>query len=101
MYVVEVTKYGYIKEETLQLKIIVPEDLNYENLFDDIFDEYTKSCKVERIRTRDFGALYELSYSIVIKDGISNKEFIDKLRCRNGNINITLTSNKVVNNSFI
>lgn len=71
-----------------QLKITIPENLDYDGLFDDIFDKYTKSRELTRVRTTNMGTLYELSYDIQLKSGSISKDFIDELRCRNGNLNI-------------
>lgn len=72
------------------LLIVIPENINYTTAFKDIFDEYLISCNIERARTTDFGALYELSYLIKFKKDVNEKEFIDKLRTRNSNLNITI-----------
>ena len=71
-----------------QLKITIPENLNYEELFDDLFAQYTRSHELTRVRTTNMGTLYELVYAIELKDPDKTKEFIDEIRCRNGNLNI-------------
>jgi hypothetical protein len=73
------------------LKIKVPENLDYEGLFDDIFAKYTRSVRLEKVTTTDMGSLFELTYVVRLKS--STKAFIDELRCRNGNLNITLSRN--------
>lgn len=70
------------------LKITIPEDLDYDGLFDDIFKTYLKSSSLERVKTSNMGTLYELRYRITLKGGTVPKEFIDELRCHNGNLNI-------------
>lgn len=85
-------KFAVPKTKIMNLKITVPEDLNYEGLFDDILNENSVSWTIERVRTRDFGALFELNYTVHLKEDIAIKKFIDDLRCRNGNLNISLTS---------
>lgn len=92
MIILDVTKFAMPKSKAMALRIIVPEDLNFEGLFDNILNQYTTSWNITRIRTRDFGALYELSYSIHFKNNANQKKFIDALRVRNGNLNISLTS---------
>ena len=77
--------------KSMNLKITIPENLNYDGVFDEIFEKYTNSYNVEMIRTRDFGSLFELNYSIILKNDINQKNFLDDLRCKNGNLNITLT----------
>lgn len=70
------------------LKIIIPEDLDFEGVFDDIFEKYTTKSTLIRCKTTNMGSLYELTYMISFKKGISEKAFIDEIRCRNGNLNI-------------
>ena len=91
MFILDITKFTIPKSKTMQLKITIPEDLNYEGVFEDILNKYTNSWNIQKVRTRDFGALFELSYIINIKPNSNQKKFIDELRCRNGNLNITLT----------
>ena len=85
------TKFTEPKNKTMQLKITIPEDLNYEGVFEEVLDNYTNSYSIQRVRTRDFGSLFELTYTISLKANSNQKSFIDELRCRNGNLNITLT----------
>ena len=65
---------------------MIPEDLDYSELFDDLFAEYTKKSTLERVHTTNLGSLFELKYTVVLKD--TRKEMIDKIRVRNGNLNI-------------
>ncbi len=71
------------------LRITIPEDLDYAGVFDDLFDEYTASWKLLNVKTSNMGSLFKLKYDIDLKDPASEKEFIDKLRCRNGNLEIS------------
>lgn len=91
MLVLNGVHYAVPKIPFMQLKVALPEDMNYEEVFNDIFDEYTLSWNVEKVKTREFGALFEVFYKIKFKPDKSRKEFIDALRCRNGNLNIVLT----------
>jgi hypothetical protein len=91
MVILDKTNFAKPRGKNMQLKIIVPEDLSYEDAFDDIFAKYTVSSKLEHIKSKDFGALFELCYLINLKEDANKKEFIDELRCRNGNLNIVLT----------
>ena len=84
------TKFGEKNAHEKKLKIVIPEDLDYSNVFDDLFEKYTKKNELEKVKTTNMGSLFELTYNIVPKDNVSEKEFIDELRCRNGNLNITL-----------
>ena len=93
MLILDATKFAMPKTKAINLKIIVPEDLNYEGIFDEVLNKYSSNYHIETIRTRDFGALFELNYSIQLLEGANQKQLIDELRCRNGNLNITLTLN--------
>ncbi len=70
------------------LKITIPENLNYDGLFDDVFNKYLRSSSLTRVKTASMGTLYELEYSIVLSEERVPKEFLDEIRCRNGNLNI-------------
>ena len=76
-----------------RLKITIPENLDYTHVFDDLFDKYTASVNLERIKTTNLGSMFELNYNISIKNPEEEKEFIDELRCRNGNLTIILSRN--------
>ena len=76
------------REKTL--KITIPEDLEFSGLFDDVFEEYTKSHVQTSVKTAAMGSLYKIKYDIVLKDISKEKEFIDELRCRNGNLEVSL-----------
>lgn len=82
--------YGVPKQREKRLKITIPEDMNYENAFDDVFTKYTKHCEMIKVKTTNMGTLFELVYEIMMKDGMSEKEFIDAIRCRNGNLMIQI-----------
>ncbi len=82
--------FGIRKQKELRLKIIIPEDMNYQGAFDDLFSKYTCYCELQRVKTTNMGTLFELHYDIIMKDKQTEKEFIDAIRCRNGNLNIQL-----------
>lgn len=94
MVILHYTNFANPKANAMQLKILVPENLNFQGLFDDILNEYTDSWSMNRVKTKDFGTLFEVVYAINLKQTINQKEFIDELRCRNGNLNIALTCNQ-------
>ena len=81
--------FGGRKDGERTLKISIPESLDYEGLFDDLFAEYTNSSELDKVKTTNMGTLYELTYRIVLKDAAKTKEFLDELRCRNGNLTIS------------
>lgn len=95
MVILTIIKYGASKSPQMQLKITVPEDLDYQNLFDEVFEIYLIRVTLTRVKTADFGSLFELVYSINIKANVNQKEFIDKLRCKNSNLNIVLTLREI------
>ena len=70
------------------LKITIPENLDYEGLFDDLFAQYTTAHTLVKVKTSNMGTLYELEYRITLPEGQIPKAFLDALRCRNGNLNI-------------
>ena len=82
-------RFGAGNENLRSLKITISENLDYDGLFDDIFAEYTDSAELEKVRTSNMGTLYELDYAITLKDSHQVKAFMDELRCRNGNLNIS------------
>lgn len=89
-FVLNFTQYGVRRCDTKQLRITVPENLNFNGAFDDLFGEYATNVELEQIKTTNLGTLYELTYSIDMKKNVDEKAFIDSLRCRNGNLNIIL-----------
>lgn len=80
---------GAVDAEKL-LHITIPEDLDYSGVFDDIFAAYTTSHTLLRVKTTNMGSMFRLTYQIVLKDTARQKEMIDQLRCRNGNLEIML-----------
>ena len=72
------------------LHITVPESVHFTDAFDDLFEHYTKSRKLIKAKTSNMGSLYKLDYRIEMKDPTSAQEFMDALRCRNGNLEIAL-----------
>lgn len=72
------------------LRITIPEDMNYTDAFADIFDEYLTSNELVSVKTTAMGTLFDLRYEIVEKDASREKELIDKLRTRNGNLTISI-----------
>ncbi len=74
------------------LTILIPENLDYNNLFDETLKKYTNSYKIEKIKTTNMGSLFELNYLIELKNNINTKQFIDELRIMNGNLKISLNN---------
>ena len=84
------TGFGKTKTDAMVLKIVVPEDVDFETAFEEIFEKYTHFHKLDRVKTADFGALYQVQYKTALKDISLKKEFIDELRTVNGNLTIGL-----------
>lgn len=78
------------------LNITIPEDLDYSGVFDEIFSTYTKAYELTNVKTTNMGSLFRLTYDIVLKDATKEKEFIDKLRCRNGNLEINVSRQSTI-----
>lgn len=73
------------------LSITIPEDLDYSGVFEDIFSEYTTSWELIRVKTTNMGSMFRLTYNIALRDAAREKKMIDMLRCRNGNLEITVS----------
>ena len=71
------------------LRITMPEDLDYAGVFQDILDQYTTESKLVSVKTTNMGSMYKLTYNVTLKDLSKEKELIDQLRCRNGNLEIS------------
>lgn len=82
------------------LKIVIPENINYSEVFDDIFAEYTTRCEQVKVKTTNMGSLYSIWYDVKLKNPKKEKEFIDKLRCRNGNLEISVSKQETTNNEL-
>lgn len=83
--------FGRAKSADRELKITIPENIDYTNLFDDIFKEYTSFSELVRVRTVNMGSLFQLVYRVRLRDVNKTKELLDTLRCRNGNLDIVCT----------
>lgn len=73
-----------------QVKITIPENLDYPHLFDDLFEEYAYSYTLDQVRTTNMGSLYELTYQMVLKNMNDEKQLIDSIRVRNGNLKVLI-----------
>lgn len=85
-------KFSIFQKKDVQktLKITIPENLNYQGAFDEILKKYTKKYTLTKIKTTDLGSLFELCYNVIMRNDEDEQEFINELRCRNGNLNIIL-----------
>lgn len=73
-----------------KLKIIIPENLDYQDVFKDLFEKYTNRTEIIKVKTTNMGSMYELLYIVSLKNDIKEKDFIDEIRCRNGNMLVML-----------
>jgi uncharacterized membrane protein YhiD involved in acid resistance len=83
------TSFGEKKQKEKELRITIPEGMNYMEIFNDIFKEYTTKTELIRAKTSNMGSLYKLIYQVSMKEPMKEKEFLDELRCRNGNLEIS------------
>lgn len=88
MVVLSKISFGEPKVFDKELKITIPESLDYTEIFDDIFENYVVRHSLNKVKTTNMGSMYELQYSIALKDDTQEKKFIDELRTRNGNLTI-------------
>ena len=95
LIIINFLKLDIQRKTHAKLKIIIPENLNYANVFDEVFQKYTESSQLSRVKTTDFGTMFELTYLVKLKANIDQKHMIDDLRVRNGNLSITLTTDYV------
>lgn len=82
------------------LNITIPEDLDYTGVFETLLSEYTTSYELVRVKTTNMGSLFRLTYNVVMKDGANEKNLIDELRCRNGNLEITVSKQETTVNEL-
>lgn len=90
--------FGYKKNAAIYktFHITIPEDLDYSEVFDDIFAEYTSDHDLVRVKTTNMGSMFRLTYNVSLRDAGKEKEMIDKIRCRNGNLEITVSKQETV-----
>lgn len=88
LVIVSSLHYAENRTEEKDLRITIPENLDYTSIFDELFDTYTKSHKLMRVKTTNMGSLYEIQYRTVLKDEKKEKEFLDEIRTRNGNLTV-------------
>lgn len=88
MLVLSKTKFGENKAAIKELKITIAENIDYTEIFDEIFEQFLKKVCLNRVKTTNMGSMYELQYCIEMKDLTQEKQLIDALRCRNGNLTI-------------
>lgn len=90
VFALNVINFGGCKINHMTLKITIPENLDYKGTFDSVLKKYTSYYKLRRVKTSNFGTLFELIYSVDVYEDMNTKKFIDELRALNGNLNINL-----------
>ncbi len=90
MFALSETDFGGCKKRHMTLKIAIPENLDYQGVFEPVLSRYTTFHKLRRVKTANFGTLFELIYSVDVLENVDQKKFIDELRALNGNMTINL-----------
>ncbi|QGU00462.1 hypothetical protein SYNTR_1868 [Candidatus Syntrophocurvum alkaliphilum] len=90
IYVMYYFDYGKKTQHKQIVRISVPENLNYENIFDDIFEKYLEEYTLQRVETTNLGTMFELVYLVKSKEGVEHKEFLDAIRERNSNLKVSI-----------
>ena len=90
MLVLTLSNFGEHSPKGMRLKIVLPENMDYNGTFDQILKEHTTFYQLTKIRTVEFGSLFELTYDITLLNPLDSKMLLDKLRCKNGNLAVTL-----------
>ena len=80
--------------------VVIPEDLDYTGVFDDVFERYTVSANLARVKTTNMGSMFKLTYNIVLRDAAKEKEMINAIRCRNGNLEISVSNQETAVNEL-
>ncbi|WP_413374056.1 DUF4956 domain-containing protein [Paenibacillus taichungensis] len=91
MFVLSRFNFGAKKNQQKTLKVTIPENLSYEEALDEVFHKFNVVHELKKIRTTELGSLYELVYNVTIHESVNQKEFLDMIRTRNGNLDISLT----------
>ncbi len=96
IYVIAVFFFSYTRllepdQHERVLKIVIPEDLDYEDVFSDIFKKYTSRARLVRMKTMNMGSLYKLTYDVKMKHGVKEKAFLDEIRVKNCNLKVLLS----------
>lgn len=84
-------RFGETKTSPMTLRITVPESLDHNGLFDDLLKEYTSYHELHSVKTTNMGSMFRLTYDIVLKDPACEKPFMDAIRCRNGNLEVSIS----------
>ena len=96
IYVVAIVFFTYTRflepdRHERVLKVVIPEDMDYEDVFADIFRKYTSRANLVRMKTMNMGSLYKLTYDVRMKHGVKEKDFLDEIRVKNCNLKVLLS----------
>ena len=91
MLLLEVVNFGQMKHSMRQLTVVIPESLDYESIFDDIFNKAANHVELANVKTSDMGSLFKIKYIIQLNGRMTEKELMDALRTRNGNLEIAIS----------
>lgn len=96
--VIVLSKINLFNNNTKMLKIVVPDSLNYNDIFKEELEKYTINYQLEQVKTTNMGSLFELTYYFTLKKGADEISFINDLRVKNGNLKLMLSQN--INNDL-
>lgn len=88
-------KFAQPMDNQKELRVTIPENLDYTEIFTDIFERYVSVAKLNKVKTTNLGSMYELHYEITLKDTDKEKQLIDAIRCRNGNLTVICSRVKI------
>lgn len=91
MLLLETVNFGQMKHSMRQVTVVIPESLDYETVFDDIFQKATNYVELANVKTSDMGSLFKIKYIVQLNGTMTEKELMDALRTRNGNLEIAIS----------
>lgn len=94
IFAIVVLSYTHFLEPDQQervLKVVIPEDLDYDDVFKETFEKYTSTAKLVKMKTVNMGSLYKLTYDVKLKAGVKEKQFLDDIRVKNCNLKVLLS----------
>ena len=91
LFVLSKTKLFDTPKQEKILKITIPENLDYTEVFDDIFENYAQKVELEQVKTTNMGSMFDLSYRIILNKNVNEKQFLDDLRVKNGNLKVMIS----------
>ena len=88
MIIFTITRFGDSSPKRRSLKVSIPEELDYTYIFNDLFEKYTTNCTLIKVKLKNLGTIFQLTYDIQLKDVKDEKKFIDEIRVRNANLDV-------------